>query len=206
MKYALQLVLIFVLSNSSFSQSTFTMSGTELGIDLSANGSTQGGNVGLGLKYGINLGEYLIVGPSVRYEYLWWNGYISNTAQASGSRNVYGGGLFAHARFLNALFLGAEFEMLRSPYNQFNEFAVTKTWAPTLFIGGGFSMEFNETVRINAGIMYDVINAGNSPFRRSYMPKTDANGNPAGFIPLIYRIAFFFPLTRSESNSSSLEE
>lgn len=206
MKYFFQLLLITFLSINCFSQSTFTMKGTELGIDLSANGSTLGGNVGLGLKYGINLGEYFIVGPSLRYEYLWWNGFISGTAQVSGNRNVYGGGIFAHARFMNALFVGAEFEMLKSPYDQFGYFAVTKSWAPTLFIGGGFSMEFNEVVRINAGIMYDVINAGNSPFRRSYMPKTDANGNPAGFIPLIYRIAFFFPLTRSENNDFSYEE
>lgn len=179
------------------------MKGTELGVDISANGSTFGGNVGIGLKYGVNIGDYIIAGPSIRYEYIWWKNFTGGIAQASGSRSVYGGGLFLHGRFFNALFVGAEFEMLRSPYDPNGFFAVTKTWAPTLFLGGGFSMEFNEQVRINAGIMYDVINAGNSPFRRSYsIQKTDSFGNPAGFLPIIYRIAFFFPLTRNEEQSS----
>lgn len=178
------------------------MKGTEFGFDLAANGSTFGGNVGIGLKYGINLGEYLILGPSVRYEYLWWKNYTGGVAQSSVSQHVYGGGLFAHARFFNAVFLGAEFEMLRSPYDASGYISFNPTWAPTLFLGGGFSMEFNESVRINAGIMYDVINAGNSPFRRSYsFQKTDSFGNPAGFLPIIYRIAFFFPLTRTETGS-----
>ena len=57
-------------------------------------------------------------------------------------------------------------------------------------------MEFNESVRINAGIMYDVIDAQNSPFRRSYfMQKKTSDGSPAGFLPIIYRIAFFIPLS-----------
>ena len=71
-----------------------------------------------------------------------------------------------------------------------------KTWAPTLFLGGGFSMEFNESFRFNAGIMYDVINATNSPFRRSYfIQKKTTDGTSAGFLPIIYRFAFFFPIS-----------
>lgn len=182
---------------SSFGQNS-TITGTEIGVDLAFSASNFGGNVGVGLKGGANLGEYIIAGPSLRYEQIWWKNYIGGTAEVKGSRSVYGGGVFIHGRFFNALFVGAEFEMLRSPYDRNGFFAATPTWAPTLFLGGGFSMEFNEVVRINAGIMYDVINAGNSPFRNSYsIQKKSATGAPAGYLPIIYRIAFFFPLTRA---------
>lgn len=174
-----------------------TITGSEIGVDIAASGSTMGGDVGLGLKYGLKLGEYIIAGPSVRYEYIWWKNYASSGAnQASGSLHVFGGGVFLHARFFNALFIGTEFEMLRSPYDKSGYISLNPTWAPTCFVGGGFSMEFNESIRLNAGIMYDVINAGNSPFRRSYfLQKKTADGAPAGYLPIIYRIAFFFPIS-----------
>lgn len=170
--------------------------GMEIGFDVTASASNFGGDVGIGLKYGINLGEYFIVGPSIRYEYLWWKNYYNTTASTTGNYHMYGGGAFVHARFYNAVYLGAEFEMLRSPY-QTNGLinSLNATWAPTLFVGGGYSQEFNERIRINAGIMYDVINAANSPFRRSYfVQKKTSTGAVTGYLPIIYRIAFFFPI------------
>jgi hypothetical protein len=199
-------ILLLSLSSSVFGQSA-TMKGTELGVDVAFSASNFGGNVGIGLKGGFNIGDYILAGPSVRYEQIWWKNYIGNTAEVKGSRSVYGGGVFIHGRFFNALFVGAEFEMLRSPYDRTGLFAVQPTWAPTLFLGGGFSMEFNEIVRVNAGIMYDVINAGNSPFRNSYsIQKKTSTGAPAGYLPIIYRIAFFFPLTRSETDPETETE
>lgn len=184
-----------VLSSSGLSQSS-VMTGSEIGVDLAFSASSFGGNAGLGLKYGINLGEYVITGPSVRYEQIWWKNYTGGNAAESGSRSVYGGGAFIHGRFFNALFVGAEFELLRSPYDKNGFFGATKTWAPTLFLGGGFSMEFNEKIRFNAGIMYDVINVANSPFRRSYsVQKKTSDGAVAGYLPIIYRIAIFFPIS-----------
>lgn len=173
------------------------LQGTELGIDITASGSNFGGDVGLGLKYGVNLGQYFIVGPSARYEYIWWKNYVGGSALSSGGSHIFGGGLFAHARFYNAIFLGVEFEMLKSPYSSNGFINQTQgSWAPTLFVGGGYSQEFNEKIRVHLGIMYDVIDANNSPFKRSYVfQKKDAYGNPAGFLPIIYRLAFFFPLT-----------
>ena len=174
------------------SKYTGTFQGSELGIDLNFNASTNGGNVGLGLKYGAKLGEYVILGPSIRYDLTWIKNQLGGN---NGNYSVYGGGAFIHGRFFNALFIGAEFEYLRSPYEKNGFLTALPSWAPTLFLGGGFSMEFQEKIRLNAGIMYDVINAQNSPFRNSYsITRKDANGNIVGYLPIIYRIAFFIPL------------
>lgn len=197
MKKLLTLILSAIILSSNASAQNSVLTGSEIGVDLAFSGSNFGGNVGLGVKYGLNIGEYIITGPSVRYEQIWWKNYTAGNAAESGTRSVYGGGVFIHGRFFNALFVGAEFELLRSPYDKSGFFGATKTWAPTLFLGGGFSMEFNEKIRFNAGIMYDVINVTNSPFRRSYsVQKKAADGSVAGYLPIIYRIAFFFPIGR----------
>jgi len=89
------------------------------------------------------------------------------------------------------MFVGAEFEYLRSPYTSFGFLTASTQWSPTLFLGGGLSLELNESIRLNAGIMYDIINHINSPLRSQYFMK-----NAQGFLlPVIYRIAFFFPLS-----------
>ncbi|MGY8927905.1 MAG: hypothetical protein ACKVJC_11520, partial [Flavobacteriales bacterium] len=71
-----------------------------------------------------------------------------------------------------------------------------KNWAATLFIGGGFSKEYNKKIRINLGIFYDVINANNSPFRTSYTLKIkdSQTGDVQRILPIIYRINFFIPI------------
>jgi hypothetical protein len=197
MKKVIFLLFVTTLSTQIARAQSTTFDGSEVGVDLAFSASTNGGSAGLGLKYGLNLGEYFIFGPSARYEFMWWKNYVGSGQElVTGNRSVYGGGVFGHARFFNALFAGVEFEMLRSPYNKNGFLGIEKTWAPTLFLGGGFSMEFNESFRFNAGIMYDVINATNSPFRRSYfIQKKTTDGTSAGFLPIIYRFAFFFPIS-----------
>ena len=177
----------------------FEMNGSEIGFDVAFSASTNGGNIGLGLKYGLNFGENLILGPSVRYERTWVKNQI---AGVNGSYNVYGGGVFGHYRFQNVLFVGVEFEMLKSPYTtsgqltNLGQLTFNPNWVPTLFLGGGFSREFNESFRINAGIMYDVINHKNSPFRPSYsFTIKDEQGGVTKTLPIIFRLAFFIPLS-----------
>lgn len=191
MKYTAALLFAFTLFFSGRSQTT---EGSEVGADLIFSASNFGGTAGLGLKYGVKFGEYFIAGPSFRYQRTWNKNVTTGTA---GGFNVYGGGAFLHARFFNALFLGAEYEILRSPYSGSSYWTPsTPTWANTFFLGGGFSMEFNEKIRLNAGIMYDVVNAANSPFRPGYfVQKKTSTGANAGYLPIIYRIAFFFPIS-----------
>ncbi len=186
-------ILFFMLVFGSFAQEEETEtdetieeipSTMELGFDGYLGASNFGGSGGIGAKFGYKVNENFICGPSFRVQRTWSN----NIGQKFGY-TIYGGGLWAHARFGNYLFAGAEFEMLKSPLN-YIFISNQRTWVPTFFICGGFSKEFNKAVRVNAGVFYDIINNQNSPFRLSYFMRK-ANGT---LIPVIYRIGFFFPI------------
>ncbi len=184
----MRIVFITLLStlmlSSSFAQE---VEGTEIGFDGYFGASTNGGSFSIGAKYGFKFKEKFIAGPSVRFQRNWTKNTFTGI---NGSYNVFGLGVFGHARFGNVLFAGAEFEMMRTPF-AFSVGSTGPIWSPALFLGGGYSQEFNEKFRINAAIMYDVIDSDNSPFRQGYFMRKE-NG---AFIPLIYRITFFFVLT-----------
>ena len=167
--------------------------GSEIGVEIFAGASNLGGSIGGDLKYAAIVNENWAIGPSFRYQRTWSN----NLGQKMGF-SVYGGGVFAHYRIKNTLFLGGEFELLKSPYNFIVFNYSTKQWAPTLFLGGGFSRDFNQKIRVNGGIFYDLINAENSPFRSSYSVRLkNEMGQVVRILPIIYRITFFFPLGKS---------
>jgi len=162
----------------------------EIGVDLNFSASNFGGTGGIGLKLGFVKEERFIFGPSIRYQHSWSKGIGVNgsTTGVNTSFSVYGAGGFIHARLANYFFVGAEAEVLSTPF-QNGYIAPNRVWAPVLLIGGGFSRAFSSNFRLNAGIMYDVINNANSPFRQGYFMKR-SNGT---YIPVMYRIAFFFP-------------
>lgn len=176
----------------------------ELGIEGYASASTMGGAFGLGLKYGHKISENVIIGPSFRMIKSW----ASNTVSQSFSYSIYGAGAFIHARYGNAVFIGAEYEMFKTPMNYMGILTPTSNYASTLFLGGGFSREFKNFVRVNAGVFYDAINSMNSPFRSTYMMKktNSQTGQVAGYIPVIYRITFFFPLGKMDKKHKKGEE
>jgi len=193
MRFSLFFAITSLLAFSYHSQVAFD--GSEIGLEIVAGGSNLGGSVGGDLKYAAVLNENFAVGPSFRLQRTWSN----NLGQKFGF-SVYGAGVFAHYRLKNVVFGGLEFEVLHCPVNYVNVNS-SKSWLSTLFIGGGFSRDFNHKIRINAGVFYDVINAENSPFRRSYnFVIKDVNGQIVDRLPIIYRISFFFPLGWKESN------
>lgn len=156
----------------------------ELGLDLNFSASNFGGTGGLGLKLGFIQQKKFIFGPSIRYQHAW-----SNFNGVKTGFSVYGGGGFLHVRLANYFFVGTEIEFLSSPLKG-GYITTQRSWVPVALIGGGFSRAFGPNFRLNAGIMYDIINSPNSPLRQGYfMHKT--NGV---LIPVVYRIAFFFPL------------
>ena len=186
-------VFLFLIVNDITSQTVITSQ--ELGIEGYFGASNQSGSFGIGPKFGFVLNENIAIGPSFRIQRNW-----SNLLGNSFSQTIYGGGAFAHIRYKSngksTVFGAVEFEYLRSPFVDINFQNVTsKKWAPTLFLGGGFLVRVNNVIGINAGILYDVINADNSPFRSSYFFKQK---NQAGVVtkiyPLIYRLTFLFKL------------
>jgi hypothetical protein len=192
MKY---IFIVFVALHFAFLTSAQVIfDGSEFGVELVAGGSSLGGSVGGDLKYAAILNENFAVGPSFRLQRTWSN----NLGQKFGF-SIYGAGVFAHYRLKNVVFAGIEYEALHCPINYVNVNS-SKSWLSTLFIGGGFSRDFNHKIRINAGVFYDVINADNSPFRSSYNfnIKNEA-GQIVKILPIIYRISFFFPLGWKES-------
>ena len=192
MKKFLFVFLIFTIQDIT---AQIDVTSQELGIEGYFGASNQGGSFGIGPKFGFILNENIAIGPSFRIQRNW-----SNLLGNSFSQTVYGGGAFAHIRYKSkgksTVYGAVEFEYLRSPFADINfQNETAKKWAPTLFLGGGFLVRVNKVVGINAGILYDVINADNSPFRSSYFLKQK---NQAGVVtkiyPLIYRLTFLFKL------------
>lgn len=165
--------------------------GTEIGFDGAFSASNLGGSFGIGVKFGFELNDHLILGPSVRLQRSW-----SKNVGTSYGYSVYGGGVWAHFRLAEYFFLGTEIELLNSPLS-YTVISSSKKWIPTALVGGGFSKEFNEKFRLNVGIYYDVINNPNSPFRPGYVMKKSVgpNGQAGALIPVIYRIGLFIPLS-----------
>ena len=192
MKKFLFVFLIFTIQDIT---AQIDVTSQELGIEGYFGASNQGGSFGIGPKFGFILNENIAIGPSFRIQRNW-----SNLLGNSFSQTVYGGGAFAHIRYKSkgksTVFGAVEFEYLRSPFVDINFQNVTsKKWAPTLFLGGGFLVRVNNVIGINAGILYDVINADNSPFRSSYFLKQkDQAGVITKIYPLIYRLTFLFKL------------
>lgn len=177
-------LLFVLLLNVVFGQRDTTMK-YEIGLDGYASVSSLGGSFGVGVKYAFVKDKKYAFGPSIRIQRAW-----SNNLGVKYGFNIYGAGAFFHYRLQNVFFVGAEFELLKSPIN-YSFIYSPKKLVPTCFIGGGFSKEFESTgFRLNAGVFYDIIDDFSSPFRPSYVLK-NANG---ALIPVIYRVGLFFPL------------
>ena len=187
-----------------FGYSTAQVEGYEVGLDGFFSASTMGGGIGLGPKFGFRMNEILILGPSFRYQRSWSK---NNFTGQEFSFNNYGGGFFLHGRYKNSVYGGFELEVLRNSSGFVDTSAVFKRVVPTLFICGGFSKEFNNWIRLNVGLYYDVINSLNSPFRSSYMlsVKNPQTGAITRYLPLIYRLSFFFPIGKEKTTKMEEE-
>ena len=192
MKNFFQLIFVLCLF-SAHTQTEFD--GSEIGVEIfAARAGSNGGTMGGGFKYAAILNKNFAVGPSFRYHRTWSFFDQNLVAGSPSSASIFGGGLFAHARYKDALFGGIEFELIKTPFNFSQTVEEFKPWIATLFLGGGFSKLYNK-VRINLGIFYDVVNAENSPFRPNYAIRIkNSEGGTQRILPIIYRVNFFFPL------------
>ena len=187
-KFAILIGLIGIYFFGMSQQKVFYKS--EIGAELYAGFSNLGGAFGGEIKYAYLVNKNLAVGPSFRLQRTWTNNFGINQ-----SFNIFGGGLFAHYRFQEKLFIGTELQLLRSPFNFVNFQNNPKKWAPIVLIGGGLHLKLHERARLSAGIFYDIANADNSPFRSSYNFKIKNEfGQIVRILPIIYRVTFFFPI------------
>lgn len=195
-------LLLSVIMTLTTLLGTAQVEGSELGIDLTFSYSSSlynTGTIGLGGKYGFLFSDgAIILGPSVRYHRTWTNNPF-NTNNATTGFNIYGGGGFIHYRFAKYLFIGSEIEVLRSPYTNNGTLSLANPkWVPTLLLGGGFSGMIGDSFRVNAGVMYDILDIPNPPTKypdSPLQPYVARNKTTGVVIPIIYRIAFFIPLS-----------
>jgi len=188
------LVIIFSVLFGFNLKSQTTFDGQEIGAEVYAGFSNLGGAFGVELKHASILNKNFAVGPSFRIQRSW-----SNNLGLKTNINIWGPGVFAHARYRDMIFGGVEFQMLRSPFNFVTFVEEQKKWAPVLLLGGGFCFKLGKRVRLNAAIFYDIINAKNSPFRSSYnFNVKNETGQVVRILPIIYRVTFFFPIGQKE--------
>jgi len=177
----------------------------EIGLEIAAasvsnNGGTIGGALrfGLGEAYG-EFNEGVAYGLIFRYQHMWNNNSFTGVG-ASGS--LYGPGAFWHYRFMEWFFIGAEMEYIRNPFNlPASQTGSNRKWTLAAFVGGGASKDF-DWVRLNLGVQYDIADAIRdanrpSPFRSQYFIKLRNSAQPnagAIYLPIIYRLTFFFPI------------
>lgn len=196
-------LIVFILASFLTIQFSYgQMYGKEIGVEITgARGSNLGGIIGGVLKFSFvseTVGEnYLAFGPSVRYQYYWSNNSFTGI-QANGSMLGFGG--YFQYRFFDWFYVGAAAEYIQNPFNQFSK------WTPVGFLGGGIHKDFG-FVQLNAGLMYDVVDALrppnsdiSSPLANNYFMRKQNPTNPeevGGYIPVIARITFFFPLGRN---------
>ncbi len=186
------------------------LEGTEIGVDGFLSASTLGGAFGMGTKFGFKTSENFIFGPSLRFN----RGWATPSFNTIGfSYTNFGAGFFAHGRYGNVLFGGLEAEIMGNKNIYVDPNAFFKKYVPTVFVCGGFSKEFNQLVRVNVGLYYDLINSLNSPYRNAYLVaiKDPNTGAIVRRLPMIYRISFFFPLRfikreTSFENPENIEE
>ncbi len=190
MKNIFLFLFAFVISNFNYSQK---IEGVEIGLDGFFGASTMGGSFGFGPKLGFRMNENLILGPSFRFQRTWSK---NNFTGQEFSFNNYGGGFFIHGRYKNTVYGGVEAEVMRTANIFIDTSAIFKRIVPTVFLCAGFSKEFNEKIRLNVGLYYDIINSLNSPFRTSYVMtiKNPETGQIVRYIPMIYRISVFIPI------------
>lgn len=195
MKYLIAFFSLFLITSSTlFSQKEY-----EIGVEITAaSGSNLGGSVGGSLKFAIVEDEALAYGPSIRYQYLWSNNTFTGL---NANASLFGGGGFLHYRFMDWFFVGSEIEVLTNPFPVINP---EKKWSLTAFFGGGVHKDF-DWVKLNVGLLFDAADAlrdpltsNPSPLRTSYFIQR-RNPNPGSgpngaYLPIIYRIAFFFPI------------
>src|SRR5690554_3012912 len=103
-------LVIFGLIISSFS---YAQKGSmEVGADINFWASSNGGSFNIAPRFGYEVADNFVIGPSFRFINHW-----SNMYGIKGKVNITGVGAYGHYRFLEWLYAGLDVEMYFAPYN-----------------------------------------------------------------------------------------
>lgn len=195
MKLFFTLILVFPLYLSAQVNRDY-----EVGLEIgNFSLSTQFSMVDMAVKFAIVEDDELAYGPIVRTKFFKSNDVFTGV---QGSGSFIGFGAFLHYRLMEWFYLGTEIE-----YNQNHRPIIDpqKRWNLAGFVGGGIHRKLGESnFHLNAGIMFDVIDAIRDPLttnpsnfsdyyflRRSNPQNPQAGGQ---YVPMIYRITFLYRL------------
>ncbi len=127
-----------------------------------------GGNIGLSLGSYTKIGIYPLIGYKltpklssglkIAYE------YISNTLYSTKYTSYnYGGSLLLRYRIVPKLYAHIEYETIN--FELYNLTGSTgREWVPFFYVGGGYSQPMGNNVWLNAQVLFDVLQDGNSPY------------------------------------------
>ena len=197
MKNIIYLSILVLFCTHSFSQG---YKDYEVGVEIgNISFSNLGGSVDVAGKFAIVDNEELAYGPILRLKYIRSQDVFQGF---QGSASFFGFGGFLHYRTMDWFYLGTELEYNQNPFRNIEP---SNRWNLAGFIGGGIHRELlDDALSINAGIMFDVIDALRDPlttnasnFSQYYFMRRNNPSNPqqqGQYVPLIYRITFHIHL------------
>ena len=103
------------------------------------------------------------VGAKFSYEYINDKRFTQEYSTSN-----YGVSMFSRLRVFSNLYGHVEFSSMN--YGLYNEEGESdRDWIPFIFVGGGYSRQIAKNTRLNAQILWDVLQDSNSPYK-TYEP------------------------------------
>lgn len=115
--------------------------------------------IGIYPMVGFKILPKLSVGAKIGYEYIkdkrWSEDYETSN---------YGYSLFSRLRILRNLYAHVEFQSTN--YDLYDSYGNSnREWVNYLLLGGGYSQPLGGNVRLNAQVLFDVLQSENSPYK-----------------------------------------
>ena len=115
--------------------------------------------IGIYPMVGFKILPKLSVGVKIGYEYIKDKRYAEDYETSN-----YGWSVFSRLRILRNLYAHAEYQSVN--YDLYNSSGDSnREWVNFLLLGGGYSQPLGGNVRLNAQVLFDVLQAENSPYK-----------------------------------------
>ena len=115
--------------------------------------------IGIYPMVGFKILPKLSVGAKIGYEYIKDKRYVEDFETSN-----YGWSVFSRLRIFRNLYAHAEYQSIN--YDLYNSRGNSnREWVNFLLLGGGYSQPLGGNVRLNAQVLFDVLQAENSPYK-----------------------------------------